>query len=205
MNTWLIITACIHNRYGTNDQDKRKKEYYESLTQTLKVVPKNVRVVIVENSCNGSSYLDRFGKVFYSKNNNLIVANKGIIEFKDIQDTIKHFSIPQNDIIVKLTGRYSLFSDSIFNIIQNTRISNSAWVKFFNVCTQEFMYTDCILGCYAIRVQEIMKLDPYVIGRSNSMEVDFALFLRNLHIQINELNSIGVQYRFFDSDHTVIV
>ena len=202
MNIWLIITACIHNRYGDIDEEKRKNEYIESISKTLSVIPKDVRVIIVENSCDGSSYLDQFGTVLYTKNSSLQVASKGIIEFKDIQDAIKYYSIPGNDVIVKVTGRYTLESGAIFETIRRTSLFFSAWVKFFNVCTQQFNDYDCVLGCYAIRVRELMKLNPYIIGgTNNSMEKEFALFLhKTIRSKIQRLNTVGVTYRFFKSE-----
>jgi hypothetical protein len=207
MNIWLIITACIHNRHGKIDPEKRKNEYIESITKSLRVVPKDVRVIIVENSCEDSSYLDQFGIVFYTKNGSMEVPSKAVIEFKDIQDTIKHFSIPGNDVIVKLTGRYTLESGAIFNIIRSSGLFYSAWVKFYNVMTKTFDDYDCILGCYAIRVRDLMKLDPNTIGASTySMETDFAVFLRkSVRSKIRELQTVGVTYRFFESEFTVTV
>jgi hypothetical protein len=200
MNIWLIITACIHNRYGDIDPEKRKKEYIESISKSLSVVPTGVRVVIVENSCDGSSYLDQFGTVLYTKNGSLQVASKAVLEFKDIQDAIRHFSIQDSDVIVKLTGRYTLESGSIFEKIIKSPPVYSAWVKFYNVSTHEFNEYDSVLGCYAIRSKELMKLDPYSIGGSSySMEVDFARFLRTfVRGKIEYLDTVGVTYRFYN-------
>jgi hypothetical protein len=207
MNIWLIITACVHNRHGENNPEKREREYVESIRQSLTVVPKDVRTIIVENSCDGSSYLDQFGTVLYTRNGSLEVPSKAVLEFKDIQDAIKHFSIPDDDVIVKLTGRYPLESGAIFESIYKGARLFSAWVKFFNVCTQQFNDHDCILGCYAICVKDLMKLDPYTIGGTYySMEVDFALFLhRTLRTRIRKLEDVGVRYRFFDTDFTTVV
>ena len=207
MNIWLVITACIHNRYGVNDPERREREYIESISKSLSVVPKDVRVIIVENSCDGSSYLDQFGTVLYTKNASLEVKSKAVIEFKDIQDAIKHFSIPDDDVIVKLTGRYILESSVIFETIRKTSTFHSAWVKFYNVCTKKFNDYDCVLGCYAIRVRELMKLDPYIIGAgNNSMEVDYALFLhRTVRTKVRHLESVGVTYRFLDGGPNLTV
>ena len=47
---YLIITTSINNKIGSNDVEQRKKNYLESITQTLSILPPDIKPIIVENN-----------------------------------------------------------------------------------------------------------------------------------------------------------
>lgn len=197
MNIWVIITTTIYNRWGIIDPKKRETEYADAITQSLGHIQNKARVIIVENSCMfGTSCLDRFGNIEYTKNNRLNVPNKGIIEFLDIQSVINKYHIPDTDIVVKLTGRYSLVDSSFLDRVIQTKDIYDAWMKFFNVCTEEFMEFDCVMGCYAVKCHILKALNPGIIGMRGSMEVDFSKFIRLNCKRIDEIQHLGLKCNF---------
>lgn len=197
MSIWVIITTTIHARWGIVGKAKRETEYIEAITQSLEYLKNKANVIIVENSCmNKSSCLDRFGKIHYTSNNRLNVPNKGIIEFLDIQDVIKAYNIPDNDIVIKLTGRYSLVDSTFIDRVIQTKDTFDAWMKFFNVCTGEFLKFDCVMGCYATKCRILKLLDATTIGMYGSMEVDFSKFIRSNCPAIDEIDRLGLKCIF---------
>jgi hypothetical protein len=200
---WLIITACIDNWYGGRDLEKRNKEYKEGITGTLKHIGKDIRVIIVENTASGPTFLNDYSEVFLTHNSRLKLENKGMYETKDIVDTVKHYNIPDEDTVIKITGRYSLLDSWFVNIVRNSEYD--AYLKFFNVCTGEFMPNDCIMGLYAIKAKYLKKLNPLSIGATKSMECDFADFIRKECINILEIKKLGLKCIFSDNGLEMIV
>ena len=47
---YLIITTCIHNRFGAKNYDKRKEEYLSAITESIRHFPVEINPIIVENS-----------------------------------------------------------------------------------------------------------------------------------------------------------
>ena len=76
---YLIITTCIHNKFGSTDSEKRKQHYLNSIKQTLSLLPSNIKPIIVENNGLRQTYLDSFNiPVLYTNNNKNNYSNKGL-------------------------------------------------------------------------------------------------------------------------------
>lgn len=173
---YLIITTCLNPRYEKDDIDHRINLYIESITETLKILPKNVKPIIVENNGKRKTILDDLGAdVVYTNNNSTIFIHKGGNEFADIKEVIQRYEIQDDDIVVKITGRYKLLSDRFFNEISD---EYDAFVKYFNVCTNEFTPDeDCVLGLVGLRAKywKIFKFNY-----DTSPECEFAKYTSTL-------------------------
>ena len=176
---YLIITTCINNKigFGIQHAEHRKQTYLNCIKNTLKILPDSIKPVIVENNGQRSTYLDELSvPVLYTDNNFKHYNDKGLNELDDIKSVINHFNIKDEDIIIKLTGRYELLNDTFFNTIINNP-DKDVFMKFFNVCTLEFMENDCVLGLYAIRCK-LLKSFKYT-QLCNCPEKEFAQYIRN--------------------------
>ena len=93
----------------------------------------------------------------------------------------KKYNIADDDIVIKLTGRYCVQSPDFFDFVLHNQHKYDAFVKFYNVCTRKFMYNDCVLGMYAIRAKYLREF-RYINGieRITSMEVQFANYVRSV-------------------------
>ena len=112
----------------------------------------------------------------YTNNNQTRYFHKGVNELLDIKFIIDKYNIQDEDIIIKLTGRYYLTNDTFFKlVIENPNCD--VFIKFFNVCTLQFMYNDCVLGLYAIKCKYLKRFNYYPINKS--AEVQFATFIHN--------------------------
>ena len=198
---WLLITTCIYNKFGTRDHQKRMTEYIDAITKNLSVVPPEVNVIIVENSTFGPTFLDQFGTVHYTHNGSVFAIKKGTIECKDIYDVIWKYKIADDDIVIKLTGRYTVLKPDFFNHVIETANSYDAWVKFFNVSTLKFEYDDCVTGLYAIRAFHLKSFDYMKHDHDRfSTEINFAKFIRSSCRRIYEVSELGLYCKFAETN-----
>ena len=200
---YLIITTCIHNRFGAKNYDKRKEEYLSAITESIRHFPVEINPIIVENSTVSPTYLENFQHngeyipVLYTSNNDRNIKNKGATELLDLKDAIQHFNIKDEDMIVKLTGRYIIKSPLFLKeVIKHPEVS--AFVKFFNVDTKQFNQTYSVLGLYAVRASLLRYWSHLTMNYYPSAEVAFANHIR-LHAQnIREINLLDLECVFAD-------
>ena len=200
MKTYLVITASLHTKYGIRDYEHRLRTYIDSIVHTLKVLPKDVIPIIVENNGPRSTPLDTLGcEVLYTDNNSLQFRHKGGNELADIKDVLRHYDIQDDDLVVKLTGRYKLLSDHFFKELTE---EHDAFVKYFNVCTKEFMPgQDCVLGLIALKAKHWKKFD-YAYTRSP--EVEMAVYTTR-QCQTKSLTDLDLLCCFADDHRTLHV
>jgi len=208
---YLIITTSIINRFGVNttNETQRRTEYINSIQKTLDLLPVEIKPIIVENNGLRKTFLDNFEKhnikipVHYTDNNNIQYYHKGVNELNDIQSVIKHFNIKDDDYIIKLTGRYFPINSNFFDFVINHHNEYEAFVKFFNVCTLQYMDYDCVLGLYAIRCKHLKQVsfnDTY-----KSPEVNFATFVKNLSGNVFEIDRLDLRCCFNDEMRKLVV
>ena len=166
---WIVTTSLIPNNY-----EIRKAQYIRTISQLIERVEPYpfIKLVLVENNNNTSTFLDMFQDkcLIYYTNNNSIDCNYGTREIIDVQDCIKKFNIQDDDYIVKQTGRYFLapscpFFDELVNL-QNTNyeciIKYGWWEK-----PSPVKVADCISGLLCMKAK-------YAKTVENSYELDFA-------------------------------
>lgn len=174
---YLIITTSINNYEGILDYYHRKNTYLNSITKTLSLLPSDIKPIIVENNGLRQTYLDELTvKVDYTDNNSVKYYHKGVNELLDIKYIINKYDIKDDDLIIKLTGRYYTLNDDFFQKIINN-YNFDAYIKFYNVCALKFMDNDCVLGMYAIRCKYLKQFS--YIDFNKSPEVEFAEFIRS--------------------------
>ena len=199
---YLIITTSINNRYGTPNANERKERYLYAINETLKVLPHEITPIIVENNGKRETYLDNFYngvdpiKVLYTENNKQQFKSKGANELLDIKEVIDKYNIKDDDLIIKLTGRYRALSPKFFNDIIENEKNYDAFVKFFGSCSLKFELYDCILGCYAIRAKYIQLYNHYSIDNYKSAEIAFARYVRLSGARLKEMDTLDVECCF---------
>jgi hypothetical protein len=208
---YLIITTSIINRFGVINSTTRQEQYLSAIRETLRHLPDIITPIIVENNGKRDTYLDHFvhgGKpvrVIYTTNNYITCNNKSTIEMMDIKEVIHEGNIQGIDTIIKLTGRYRMTSPDFFmEVIQHEK-QVDAFVKFFNVCTQEFEEKNCVLGCFAIRAYQIALYPHWIMDSYSSAEVAFATYVRRLLGTIREIKNIGMECVFADNGYILHV
>jgi hypothetical protein len=198
---YLIITTSINNKNGLINDEHRKNRYLESISSTLQLIEnnKNIKPIIVENNGNSDTYLNNLNcDVVYTNNNKLELYHKGVNELLDIKYVINHYNINDNDIIIKLTGRYKILNNDFFNLIidnENNDDKIDAFVKFYNVCVYRYIYDDCVLGLIAIRCKYLRNFE---YNCEKCPEYEFATFVRNNVEKYTEVTDLGLECCFAD-------
>ena len=207
---YVIITACIHNRFGLVDADRRRERYLTAISHTLLHVPSHMTPIIVENNGERKTYLDHFqhaGKpvrVVYTNNNELHYANKATIEMIDIKETIRRCNIKENDMIIKITGRYRLMSPDFLMKVEKEEPNYHAFVKFYNVCEKIFDDDDSVLGCFALRALYVQLYPHRRMDAVPSGEKAFATYI-NRTVRVKKINQLDVECEFADTNERLIV
>jgi len=183
---YLIITTSINNKVGINNEIHRKNRYIDSIQQLLTFVESDpsIKPVIVENNGQRSTYLDDLHcDVLYTDNNKTDFIHKGQNELLDIKAVIHHYRIRDDDMIIKITGRYKLISHSFINRVKDNLHHYDVFIKFFNVCAKEYLYNDCVLGLFAVKCKYIKNFNYQL---KTGPECEFANYIRT-YIPPNKL------------------
>jgi len=132
----VYTAALIENKFH-----ERKLEYIDSLNVILDF---GYEPYIIEACTNGPSFLENYSKnVFYSNINNSRLRNKGVNEARSLIEGFRHFTFADDDMIVKLTGRYRLENDSFLKLVEDNP-DVDAFVKTDR-------YGQVWTGCFALR------------------------------------------------------
>lgn len=202
---YIIVTTCINNRIGIKDFNHRKQLYMDCINNLLNLTKNmNVKVILVENNNNKHTYLNDLGQeILYTNNNKINNVHKGFIELQDIKQVINHYHIQDDDIIIKLTGRYMLLDDKFINLVLSNYTNFDVFIKFFNVCTLKYMSNDCVLGLFAVKCVHLKK---YEYKNIKSPEVEWAEYIRSNipKEKIYEIHDLGLKCCFSD-DHRILL
>jgi len=122
----------------------------------------------------------------------------------DIKQIISEDNIQEDDVIIKITGRYKLTSNIFLDLVCGDSEKYDAFVKFFNVGTLEYMHNDCVLGLYSIRCKYFTN---FFYTKTRSPECDFASFIReNIEKEkIKEVETLDLECCFAGELNILIV
>lgn len=204
---YIIITSTINNKIGIINEltsINRNNRYIDCINQLLKLIKddNDIKPIIVENGGLRETFLNNFNcDILYTNNNSYNYLHKGFNELLDIKEVINKYNIKDDDIIIKITGRYKLLNKDFIDLVKNN--NKDAYIKFFNVCTKEFMYNDLALGLYAIKCKYLKDFN-YNGLINKSPEVEFAEYIREYIDKNNliEVNNLNLEYIFNDYDYS---
>ena len=189
MTIRLIYTTCISARHA--DPIEREQMYYKNILQTLTIVRgMPIEIYIVENSGKRKTLLDDISGVhllytdtnaikYSGSNPNAETGLKAMKEMMDILRVCDVFEFDEEDIVIKLTGRYGLQNPPTFleTLIENQG-KYDVFMKFLNICTMRYDSMDCVLGLCAIRYKYLQEFNPRYMLEQPSCECVFAAFVR---------------------------
>tara|TARA_B110000977_G_C10938073_1_gene439754 strand:+ start:128 stop:748 length:621 start_codon:yes stop_codon:yes gene_type:complete len=204
---YIIITTSINNKEGVKNNIHRQTRYIECINNLLELInnDSNIKPIIVENNGVRQTYLDDLKCDIYYTNNNMIHYNhKGVNELLDIKEVINQYNIKDEDIIIKLTGRYKLLNLNFINFVKNNINDYDAFVKFYNVCTKQYMFDDCVLGLFAVKCK---YLKEFKYNFLKSAECDFADYIRKNvdKNKIKEVHQLDLECCFADDLRILVV
>ena len=204
---YIIITTSIINKVGIQNNIHRQNRYIGCIQHLLQLIKNDlsIKLIIVENNGLQQSYFDDLNcDICYTNNNKLNFINKGGNELLDIKEVINRYNIQDDDIIIKLTGRYKLLNLNFIDLVKNNFIIYDAFIKFFNVCTLQYMFDDCVLGLFAIKCKYLKEFN---YNYKKSPECEFADYIRKNINQNNimEIKQLDLECCFTDDLRILIV
>lgn len=204
---YIIITTSILNKVDIQNHAHRQNRYIESIQQLLKLIKNavDIKPIIVENNGLRQTYLDDLNcDICYTDNNILNFSHKGGNELVDIKEVINRYNIQDDDVIIKLTGRYRLLNLDFINLVKNNYSNYDAFVKFFNVCSLQYAINDCVLGLFAIKCKYIREFNYNYI---KSPESEFAEYVRKniKHNNLMEIENLNLECCFAGDFRIVVV
>ena len=204
---YIIITTSINNKQGIKNNIHRRTRYIECINNLLQLInnDSNIKPIIVENNGVRQTYLDDLKcDICYTNNNMIKYKHKGQNELLDIKQVINQYNIKDEDIIIKLTGRYKLLNLNFINFVKNNINDYDAFVKFFNVCTKKYMFDDCVLGLFAVKCK---YLKEFKYNFLKSPECEFADYIRKNvdKNKLKELHQLDLECCFADNLRILVV
>lgn len=149
---FLCTAALIDIKY-----EKRKQDYIHafSILHSYGFVP-----YIVE-SCKPvetQSFLNEYSNnVLHTNTNDATIGNKGVNEFRSILAALNHFAFDDNDIIVKMTGRY-FFKNSYFIDYITAHPEIDAFIRRGGQPGDFVGPNHIFTGCFAMRVKHLKTM-----------------------------------------------
>jgi len=210
---YLILTTSLRNRAYSEYSEDRLARYRQAIQDTLRWIPEDVRPILVENNGLRKTGLEGFqhaGKevpVVYTRNNERMYRNKGVNELLDLHEVIRQQGIKDDEVVIKLTGRYRMLSSKMVEVVRSTSASYDVWMRFMNVCHRVYDPNDCVLGCYAMRASYLKALSASWMNRYESPERGMARYVRTSFFaeRIAEMESLDVECLFSQDGRVSIV
>jgi len=173
----FVITSSINT-------SEREQKYMEQIRRSLAAVaPHPFSVYLVENNGPRQTAFDAIEGVnlFYTHTNrNRAFEKKGMKEFHDLLLLADKYDFKDDDMIIKLTGLYTLEDPNIFlNTVVQHELYFDAFIKWMDVIQEKYFYDDCCLGLYAIRFKYLKEFNYIEMATDPSMEQVFARYVRS--------------------------
>lgn len=189
----ILFTSALIKDYSI----KREEEYTNSF-KALDSFGYKEKTHILECVSDGEegAFLNKLtNKVFYSKKK-YTFKNKGVNEILNIKHFLESIEIPEDEIIVKLTGRY-LFLDN--------RFLNECEKGNFDVLYKKDYHNQIFFGCVAARKKVISNFinDIDWMSIENdfiSIEKVFADYVFNKDIIKKEIDFVNIKCNINNSD-----
>ena len=175
---FLFTSAIIERNY-----EKRKTEYLKGL-RTIRSY--GFEPWIIETRNISASFFDPISeRVLYPQCNIDSLQNKGANEVMAIRACISHLPFNDEDMVIKMTGRYFLYSRDFVNLIESTQTDYDAYVLSGKHFIRE---NDIFAGCFAMRWKyfkemieqvDVEKIESEMI----SVETVFADYIREFNLR----------------------
>lgn len=190
----IVCTAALLDKQAAY----REQEYRLS----MRVIQKLGYVPYVIEACKkkGPTFFEKYTPyVFYSTMNNPNLRNKGVNEGKTMMEGLKAFQFNDEDMIIKLTGRYHFISSYIIDLVKN-----NPTIDAFVLCSPHF---NVITGCFAMRYKHLIAMlesfDYETMEKTMScIEWECATYVHDGHredtLNVLYLDKLDVRGRMFN-------
>ena len=195
----IICTAALLDR----QYEMRKQEYIKGIE---KIKQFGFTPYIVESCKNGPTFLDSLSaKVWYAKTNDANLKNKGVNEARAMLDFFDHTNFSDDDMIVKITGRYLFLDENFLNYLAGHPTCDAV-VKFGFAPDRydKAIYTACFAMKYKhcikfLRQLNLQKMETQMID----IEHELAEYVdRHKDMTVCDLDTLGIASRVAFNNYT---
>jgi len=174
----FVITSSINT-------SEREQKYLEQIQRSLAAIACHpFSIYLVENNGPRPTAFDAIEGVnlFYTNtNSNRAFEKKGMKEFHDLLLLADKYDFDDDDMIIKLTGLYTLENpNSFLETVVRHELQFDAFIKWMDVIQEKYFYDDCCLGLYAIRFKYLKEFNYIEMATHHSMEQVFARHVRDI-------------------------
>ena len=207
MKVHLIFTASSINWSITKQLEGHEEEIYvERIRDTMqKLSDFPVDFYVVENNGKRPTLLDTIegANILYTDTNKNDWGI-GTKEFFDIHTVCQTYGFEDEDIVVKLTGRYLIAEPTLIEKIFDYEEFADVFMKFYDVSCGKWRHNDCVLGLYGVRYSVLKGFDLELLEQPLSPEVVFATYIRETvqPQRIMEMKMVDMHFRG-DKGHRV--
>lgn len=188
----MMTSATIEMDY------KRRTEEYTKAIYAIKSY--GIEPWVIECMPITHSFLDELShQVLYPQSNDFSIKNKGVNEMKSIIASIPYLPFDDEDIVIKLTGRYWLYDRELIDLIENTNADYDAYVCY----GKHFVGNNHVFtGAYALRWKYFKQLVEGIdLEKAErkwiAVEQIVAEFLKDNHLRIKIVDPLNVEARIF--------
>lgn len=171
----FIITSSINT-------PEREITYVSQIKNSISVMKDlPFEVYLVENNGMRETVFDELEGltlVYTGTNSIRSFERKGMKEFHDLLLLADTYDFDDEDIIIKLTGLYTLSDATFLKSVVELESQYDAFIKWYDVIHEKYVYDDCCLGLYAIRYKYLNKFNYIEMLQHPSMEHVFAKYVR---------------------------
>jgi len=171
----FIITSSINT-------PEREITYVSQIKNSISVMKDlPFEVYLVENNGMRETVFDELEGltlVYTGTNSIRSFERKGMKEFHDLFLLADTYEFDDEDIIIKLTGLYTLSDATFLKSVVELESQYDAFIKWYDVIHEKYVYDDCCLGLYAIRYKYLNKFNYIEMLQHPSMEHVFAKYVR---------------------------
>ena len=172
----VCTAALIPIRYN-----QRKNQYIRSLNVLRRY---GYDPYVVESCVAGPTFLDEHcNNVCYTLSNDAQLRNKGVNESVSLLMALEKWQFKDDDIILKLTGRYLLQSDALLRFLEN----NEDVVALAKYAKEN--YSTVLTGCFAMRCDLMKKM--YASFDYDWMEREMICVEHEVGPHLDELEKFG--------------
>ena len=184
MKYHFIFTASIIEEQTDIPHIKRDLVYAGCIRDTMsKLSHLPITFYVVENNSVRETLLDTLENihVVYTDSNAETGWNMGKKEFYDIQQVAERFQFADEDIVFKITGRYTIERPSFIERVMDYEEHADVFLKFYSFMDlSTYKKNDCILGLYAVRYNVLKGFTTEGWAIDTCAEIAFATYVRKV-------------------------
>jgi hypothetical protein len=189
----IMTSALISDQF-----ENRKQDYIESYESLIKFIdPKNI--FLLECFSSKEHFLENYSKnIYYSNTHNTTFKNKGVLEILCMKKFLQNNTFDDEELLLKITGRYKLLNSNLFNII-----NEHPTYDFYGKKIEKQIFCGCYIIKTKILYQFLSEADlDHLETTMTNIEKYLFNFLQRKSIKSFFIPELSVNCKIFGDGNT---